>query len=123
MPVECKVESGAGKFVFSLAPFPLSILLACFGYFIYGKTIEAFLAVLDYCLLLSITSLVCLVPFVGVIIYALYLIPWVTSITTSLTGITLQSAAQFYHLILGIYMLLGTIMTAISSKLLLDQLR
>jgi hypothetical protein len=89
----------------------LTILWVALGYFVYGGFSGA-LAILVLSLLFSVTILVSLIPFVGVVIQGLIMNYWIVPWTFGVTGIT---ATWLTGIIFWINIIIGLIFTIITS--------
>jgi len=68
--------------------FPLiPTIFAIIAYFMYGKSLDAALAVFLLDILWSLTFIVAVIPFVGIFLYY-YVIKWIFGWVHSLTGLT-----------------------------------
>ena len=83
-----------------------SILLGAVGYFTYGG-FDGFFAILLLVALLGIGILICVIPYIGILIYYLLYIPHITTAIATLTGI---HPTLLTDLMVGIHVILGTLL-------------
>lgn len=94
----------------------IALLFGTLGYFSYGESTQGFFALFILTLLLSLTTLVAAIPFVGVFVYAWIVMPFLSNAVFSSMGLspnTLFGAVTILYLIFGAITCIATSILAI----------